>query len=379
MRAIINNDASRGPGHGIIHLEVGDSPLPSMPQGLAFTLQRSSDGLFLAQNGWQESHAEHAPDRVQRQDTHLELAVGPHVVDNLDSLDSYRLHLRHTSLSPCMLQVEALNYSPLRGQEGVFIASPLAAQAPPAAPPEPVQEPAEALPLPEEDPSTQGPQTLSMDAEPAPAAAASRPWLIPCVALLLLALVGAGAFYWYQQQQPVAEQNTPPVEQPAAPQTDADKDAQKAKESADKAAASSPDKATPVAPVPALSQARTHLQGSADPAQSLALARSLQQQADAGTDTAAQKADAVFLLVEDAAQKGNAEAMFLLGSYFDPVDKAPKGSIQSDPQQALRWYNQAKSAGQSAVDPALTALRDWAEKAAAQGNQEARTLLQNWK
>ena len=81
-----------------------------------------------------------------------------------------------------------------------------------------------------------------------------------------------------------------------------------------------------------LQQAREHLRGTADPATSLELARPLRTP-QAGND----ESDAAFLLLEDAAQKGNAEAMFLVGQFYDPQSDLPRGSIPADMSQAKHW------------------------------------------
>ena len=123
-----------------------------------------------------------------------------------------------------------------------------------------------------------------------------------------------------------------------------------------------------------LQQAREHLRGTADPATSLELARPLRTP-QAGND----ESDAAFLLLEDAAQKGNAEAMFLVGQFYDPQSKLPRGSIPADMSQAKHWYETAKNKGYAEADKALAALRRHVEGEAAKGNAEASLLLREWK
>ena len=111
-----------------------------------------------------------------------------------------------------------------------------------------------------------------------------------------------------------------------------------------------------------------------DPATSLELARPLRTP-KAGND----ESDAAFLLLEDAAQKGNAEAMFLVGQFYDPQSKLPRGSIPADMSQAKHWYDNARSKGYAEADKALAALRRHVEGEAAKGNAEASLLLREWK
>ena len=106
----------------------------------------------------------------------------------------------------------------------------------------------------------------------------------------------------------------------------------------------------------------------------LELARPLRTP-QAGND----ESDAAFLLLEDAAQKGNAEAMFLVGQFYDPQSKLPRGSIPADMSQAKHWYDNARSKGYAEADKALAALRRHVEGEAAKGNAEASLLLREWK
>lgn len=362
MATILRTDPERGPGFARLCLEAGATPLPSMPEGCAFTLQRASDALFLAHSGWQESQSELTPEALERQGPLLTLNLGPVVVDNLDILNTYRIHLRHTALPASVITIESLDYSPLKGKQGLHIHSPVAAApalSPVAATPtEAVAEaPAPEAPIveaPQTPPENSPPLSMSAEEAPPPKNKSIALWI---VALLILGLGAAAALYWYTQQadKPVAEA---PASAPSP--------------------APAPSPASP--PLSAMAQARQHLQAQGDPAQGLALAQQLQtqQSADSAADAAtqSQRADAIFLLVEDAAQKGQGEAMILLARYFDPVDKAPKGSIHSDPQQAMHWYTLARAAGQSpAADSGINALRQWATTAAAAGDKAAQELL----
>ncbi len=85
--------------------------------------------------------------------------------------------------------------------------------------------------------------------------------------------------------------------------------------------------------------------------------------------------DAAFLVLEAAADGGMSEAMLLLGGYYDPLDTAPSGTIQKDPEQAVRLYDQAKVFGHPEAGKRLEALRNWLNQQANQGNTQARELL----
>lgn len=379
MRTSLTTDPSRGAGYAIIRLnltdiaDLGSVNLPSMPEGYAFSLQRASDALFLAQSGWQESQSNQIPDSVDKNGSILELSVGPHVVDNLDVLDTYRIHLRHTSLPASVLSMESLDYSPLKGKEGLAMPASAAPAAPPEPEPAPLPEPEpETLPVPE--PLTMASSPPESEKKPSLFSGPLRGLLRGLVIFVVLLAVAWGYYYWQQQQknttEPLAD-SAPATQNAPAPEASP-------KPEASPAPAATPTPGATPAPEAALAplaQARKQLQQQADPAQHLALVRSLQEQKNVDPAVAAQSADAIFLLVEDAAQKGSAEAMLLLARYFDPTDTGPKGSIQADPGQACHWYMQARAGGQQAADQSLTALRQWAEAAAAQGDAKAQEVL----
>ena len=89
-----------------------------------------------------------------------------------------------------------------------------------------------------------------------------------------------------------------------------------------------------------LASAREQLRGEALPDVSLAMAKPMRKM-----DASPEECDAAFLLLEDAAQKGNTEAMFLVGQYYDPTATLPRGSIPVDMTQAKRWYDEALQKG----------------------------------
>ena len=125
---------------------------------------------------------------------------------------------------------------------------------------------------------------------------------------------------------------------------------------------------TPDAPV--LEQAREALRGGVTPAEALALANSLPESPE--------RADAAFLLLEYAADSGNAEAALAVARYYDPTDKAPSGTIRKNPATAYDWYTEALAEGQENAKIHLAQLRSWVEEQANQGSYEARELLNAW-
>lgn len=369
MRAIITPDPQRGAGHARILLE-GCSALP----GGVYTLRRGSDMKFLAASGWQESECPLAPDDIDSASGGLCLLVGPDVVDQLDALSAYQIGADGQRFG---VEIRQLVYSRDRDGGGAMPdmpqAAPVSAPAPdpkpapqpqPAPEPEPAPQPVpgpqpEPIPAPEPEPTPApqpGPQELTL--QEVPARPKSRLPLVLALLLLLLIVAGGAAWYFLIHQRP----DVPPVP-PVPAQT----------ESAPAAPAPAAPSPAPTAPT-ALETARKHLRGPADPAASLALAKPLRTP-EAGPE----ESDAAFLLLEDAAQKGNAEAMWLVGQFYDPATTLPRGSIPADMSLARQWYEKARAAGVAQAEAALKALRAHVEAEASKGDMEAKMLLQNWK
>jgi hypothetical protein len=122
---------------------------------------------------------------------------------------------------------------------------------------------------------------------------------------------------------------------------------------------------------PVLEQVRKALRDGISPAEALALAKSLPESPE--------RADAAFLLLEYAAESGNAEAALIVARYYDPTDKAPSGTIRKNPETAYSWYRQALTGGQEKAKSNLAELRSWVSAQADEGNPEARELLKNWR
>ena len=122
---------------------------------------------------------------------------------------------------------------------------------------------------------------------------------------------------------------------------------------------------------PVLEQARKSLREGISPTNAVSLAKSLPE--------GPERADAAFLLLEYAAESGNAEAAQFVARYYDPTDDAPSGTIRKNPEIAYEWYLKALAGGQEEVRKPLARLRQWVQVQAKQGSDEARQLLQNWR
>lgn len=345
MRATLTADPARGPGYGIIEMRgIGHLSDP------VFVIYRS-DGKSLSGGGWQESESTLRPDAWENEDGNLRIAVGPAIVNEMDNLESYRISLPGAGL--CPLAVQNLVYSHMGGGQGIGSSfslsdpSPIQPQASPEPGPEPEPEPSPD-PGPVEPPPTQVEEPLALPLKNK-TEKQSKTGLV--AGLLLLLLLAAGALWWFVLRAPDATPLPPPVPP-----------------GAESAARNSPSGRS------ALALAREQLRGEARPEVSLALAKPLRQ-----TGATPEEGDAAFLLLEDAAQKGNAEAMLLVGQFYDPVSALPRGSIPVDISQARRWYEEALAKGQTEARAALDNLRAYVRAAADKGDAEARSLLQTWK
>ena len=121
---------------------------------------------------------------------------------------------------------------------------------------------------------------------------------------------------------------------------------------------------------PVLERVRKALGEGIDPAEALTLAKSLPESPE--------RADAGFLLLEYAADSGNAEAALAVASYYDPAYEGPSGSIHKNPETAYEWYQEALDGGEKLAENHLAELRRWLEEQAAQGSRDALELLKNW-
>ena len=364
MRASISADSGRGPGNGVI--EIFDAGSVSDP---GFTLLRASDGKCLGPRGWQESETLLTPDAWDNDGGSLRLAVGPAVVDEVDNLDAYRISLR--GVGSCALAVKSLVYSNIAGGHGMGAGAPLTP--PPAPAPEPAPEPEPVLESPEpplafEEP--QAPQQQEAPLEMASKEEGKSGGKAGLVLLLVLAAIAAGvAAWWFLLREPEkAPLPTPPAQTQNADKPQNSDQAQPKTADAPKQGA---DAAKPA--LTPLASAREQLRGQALPDVSLAMAKPLRK-----AEATPEETDAAFLLLEDAAQKGDAESMFLVGQFYDPASTLPRGSIPADLTQAKRWYDQAVQKGRPQAKAALDKLKEYARGLEAKGDAEARALLQNW-
>jgi TPR repeat protein len=84
------------------------------------------------------------------------------------------------------------------------------------------------------------------------------------------------------------------------------------------------------------------------------------------------------LLFDLAARRGSAEAARLMGETYDPLlsTGTPVGASKPDYQRAVTWYRRAVEMGDGDAKRRIGALIQHVERAAAQGDEDARQTLQ---
>ena len=86
-------------------------------------------------------------------------------------------------------------------------------------------------------------------------------------------------------------------------------------------------------------------------------------------------------LLRKAVRQRNGEAALTMGRYFDPRELSPgrlRQRERPDPSNAYKSYRAAKKLGAADATEDLTALKEWAESKAADGDAEAQQLLDAW-
>lgn len=125
---------------------------------------------------------------------------------------------------------------------------------------------------------------------------------------------------------------------------------------------------TPDAPL--LSQVRDAFKKEISPEEAVKMAATLPD--------GPERADAAFLLLEYAADAGNAEAAAQVARFYDPLAREQSGTIRKNPASAIKWYRTALEGGVAEAESNLAELHRWLRVKAEQGSREAQVLLENW-
>lgn len=90
MQATITKDTSRGSGFGIIIVP----DVPDINGTPDFTIERPSDGRFLSdKTGWVVIKQSNLPDKYVYHNGILSMTIGPSILNQLDSLETYRISI----------------------------------------------------------------------------------------------------------------------------------------------------------------------------------------------------------------------------------------------------------------------------------------------
>ncbi len=402
MTAHFTSDPNQGQGYGIIIVpNIQCSSVPS------FAIYRASDGQCLSLHGWQSAEEYIQATQWDCDSGQLRLAVNADIVDQLDILETYRIFIKDEtqSFEPQTMLVTDIAYSSMHGGQGVGSVSdsPLSMGMPTLM--------ADPIPEPETEPKQEAqseiedmPQTvpLSMDAKDTQEEEPKKSHTVLIVILIALLILSALGIWWYMQNKEALSPESGTNVEENASQTEQANDAkdtententdnsekllepkdQEKTETAEPKSDPAQDAAnTPSNAPSAMHQARELLRKNDAGAASWHLVENLQKSPipEGSQESAAQRQDALFLLVEDAAQKGVSKAMLALGTYYNPADTNPKGSIIPDMNEAYAWYKKAQAAGEAEAEKALGTLRTFVEEAAAKGDTQAQQLLQAWK
>ncbi|MDR3176419.1 MAG: hypothetical protein LBU06_07805, partial [Desulfovibrio sp.] len=246
-------------------------------------IRRVADGMCLGRSGWQPEEADLPLRGAAGTEEGCTFSLGPEAAGNLIPGEAYAVDFTGADGKKHSL---ALNF----GDAGY----------PGEQPPDP------GLSLPPEP-------VLSLPPEPTKPRRRKTPALVALLLLLCLGIAFRVLLRDVDERAESGKTETPPVQSESIPLG-----------------------VPPVVLTP-LQRARAHLSGPADAPTSLAMAKEFRPLEDG--------ADAAFLLAEDAAQKGLSEAMLIAGSFYDPVDVQPRGTIIIDPAEAMNWYVAAGAAG----------------------------------
>jgi hypothetical protein len=344
---------------------------------LTFTLMRASDQKYLGIKGWQESQAEmNAPDIFVEQDS-LYIALGPHIVDQLDMQENYRVTLADHGLkagSMTLSHIRGIKYSSRRGSGHIQRptaeyaesehtsnlpgggkteratqggGAPFSAAPPSSSPQTEACAPGKQVTpaATDEDAGNAGRQSGLSDT--ADKKQSHRKALLSGVFCLLL--ISAGGAFFVMKENTGTSQLTPETSVPKQPETSAPKQRE----------ASTPKR-----------RAAEHLAGNPSPESSVRLGRELYGEPDG--------ADAAFILFDDAASKGNVDAMLETGDFYSPAVTREHGTIKKDPFMAFEHYSNAAKAAAPDAAERLSRLKQWADEEARRGSSSAKALLEQF-
>lgn len=299
---------------------------------------------YLGAHGWQAAAATLHPDEVEEQNGDLVLSLGPAVCRHLEA-HTYEIVLLGLAGRRFIVPWVEIPQQRVQGRQIISGRTTVEPAGPRTPTPEPPQRPPEPSP-PELSPPEPSPSLPERppELEP-PSTDSSKKQLIGVVALLLIAIAGAVA-YWMSGGIPQQAADAPPPVPSAAPTPSPEQ----------AAACSIEGTVREIMGRPACAP-----EGYVD------LARTLRE--------AGRHEDALILL-QIAVERGSAAAMALLGSMYDPQGfETGKPFAEPDPRQAAKLYRDAAQAGDRSIEQRRAALRDALQSKADAGDLMAKLTL----
>ena len=300
-------DKAKGPGYGLI---LASCPgFSAAPNTLLYMIKDPSNGMSLGPNGWQPGDAHLVPDAVAPSGEILSLSVGPAVVDSLELQAIYQVVL--------FTDAEHVWQGGLSINRIVYSRDPSL--------------------LPDLVPAS---ELLNLKERPK----SYKSLILNIIFAILTVILLAGAGYFIYTR--------------VLPKTDTTLEEKPAEVLKHEAADLPPGQEAPVKYAPddikgpkGLQVARDALKRKVEPDTAMALAQQLFAAAD---DVKAQ--DGAFLIADELAKKGNAQALLMLGDFYSP--KQPqRGTIQKDTDMANDCYKKALAAGAAEAQQRLDALK----------------------
>ena len=355
--------AESDPDKPLGHARIVVSGLKPMPADTGFIIRREGyERANLGPRGWQVSEAQLKPIAARQQGDDTILSVGPDVV-------------RHMEAGPIMFvwpaaRIDSVLFWPddidvfdgelPRDEPEPPPAAPVLQQPRPALPPQPAPIPTPA-PAPPPPPPPPPPK---VDVDRRSDGGGNKAIAILVALLAIGAAAGAGWYFLYGPGAKQPEVVQAPTPQPTPPQTTAPTPPPPSRSATPQPPALAWPEGTDSLTLQELVAKAPNLQGVFDAA--------LRRQA-------AGKHDDALVLLEEAAEKGHAQALTALARLYDPIGfEAGKPFRSPDPRAAARYYRDAVQKGDAAAEPRRAALKTWLEGQAASNPSAAAALKEFW-
>lgn len=358
---IVRRHPTRGPGYAELRLP-GAAAAVRDPRLRIYW--EASAHPCLGPHGFQAAEAILHPEEAHAEGADLVLTLGPGICEHLET-DTYDLVLIGLGNRRFVLPWVEIPRRPRQGRGTLLVGAREDGTRAVAMPDDDPEATVVAPPRTPAPPPTSSPEPPPpVDPPPIDPAAPTRRRNWP-LALLLLPLLAAGGYWWWQHGQPVPPPEPPPG--PVVPPLQV-------------TVPSLPHPPAPEIPFACLDEARrpvaqqTAREIVARPecpvSAYVAIAAALQQ---------AGRHDDALLLLERAAERGDAPAMGRLARLYDPNGFQPGQPFSApDARQAALWYRNAVRAGDAGSEAPRAALHATLEQAAGQGDTLARLTLEDY-